>query len=66
MGSFTVSWEDTGESMLCGLRAPAMENPYEGFFIAAGTPDRKHRVDKAKRLLGWQARDTWEAMYRRS
>ena len=66
VGSFTVSWEDTGESMLCGLRAPAMENPYEVFFIAAGTPDRKHRVDKARRLLGWQARDTWEAMYRRS
>lgn len=66
VGSFTVSWEDTGESMLCGLRAPAMENPYEVFFIAAGTPDRKHRVDKARRLLCWQARDTWEAMYRRS
>jgi nucleoside-diphosphate-sugar epimerase len=66
VGSFTVSWEDTGEAFLCGLRAPAMENPYEVFFIATDTPDRKHRVDKARRLLGWQAQDRWEELYRRS
>jgi hypothetical protein len=63
--SFTVSWEDAGESMRYGLRAGEMPSPYEVFFIAADTPDRKYRVDKAKRLLGWQARDNFEHLYRR-
>ena len=64
IGSFLTSWEDTGESFLYGLRAPRMPNPYEVFFICSNTPDRKHRVDKAKRLLGWEARDTFEELYR--
>jgi len=65
LGSFTVSWEDTGEAFLYGLRAPEMPEPYTVFFIAAETPDRKYRVDKAKRLLGWEAKDTFEELYRR-
>lgn len=64
IGSFLISWEDTGESFLYGLRAPQMPNAYEVFFICSNTPDRKHRVDKAKRLLGWEARDTFEELYR--
>ena len=64
-GPFTVSWEDAGESFLCGLRAAEMPNPYETFFICADTPDRRHRVDKAKRLLGWEAKDTFEELLRR-
>lgn len=63
---FTVSWEDTGEAMRCGLRAPAMPRPYEVFFICAPMPDGKYPVDKARRLLGWQARDTWESLYTRT
>ena len=65
VGPFTVSWEDSGESFLYGLRAADMPTPYEVFFICSDTPDRKHRVDKARRLLGWRARDTWEELYRR-
>ena len=49
-----------------GLRAAELPNPYETFFICADTPDRKHRVDKAKRLLGWEAKDTFEELFRRS
>ena len=64
VGTFTVSWEDTGEAFLYGLRAPEMPQPYEVFFICSPTPDRKHRVDKAKRLLAWEARDTFEELYR--
>lgn len=63
--AFTVSWEDSGESFLYGLRAGDMPTPYEAFFIAAATPDRKYRVDKAQRLLGWQAADTFEELYLR-
>jgi nucleoside-diphosphate-sugar epimerase len=65
-GSFTVSWEDTGKAFLSGLRAGKMDQPYEVFFIAAQTPDRKYRVDKAKRLLGWEAKDTFEGLYRKA
>lgn len=65
VGPFTVSWKDSGESFLYGLRAGDMPTPYEVFFIAAETPDRKFRVDKARHLLGWQAQDTFEEMYRR-
>jgi nucleoside-diphosphate-sugar epimerase len=63
---FVVSWEDTGRAMLCGLRAPAMPTPYEAFLICAPQPYRKYPVDKARRLLGWEAADTWEALYDRS
>ena len=65
VSSFTVSWEDSGRSFLHGLRAGDMPTPYEVFFIAAETPDRKYRVDKARRLLGWEAEDTFEELYRR-
>ena len=63
--SFTVSWEDSGESFLYGLRAGDMPTSCEVFFIAPATPDRKYRVDKARRLLGWEAEDTFEELYRR-
>lgn len=65
VGPFSVSWEDSGESFLYGLRAGQMPTPYEVFFIAAPTPDRMYRVDKAKRLLGWEATDTFDAFFRR-
>ena len=53
-----------GEAFLYGLRAPEMSRPYEVFFICTRQPHRKYRVDKAKRLLGWEARDTFEELYR--
>jgi nucleoside-diphosphate-sugar epimerase len=62
-GPFTVSWEDSGRSFLYGLRAGDMPQPYEVFFIAADTPDRKYPVDKARRLLGWEAEDTFEELF---
>lgn len=65
MSPFTVSWEDTGESLLYGLRAAEMPSPYEVFFICASTPHDKYRPDKAKLLLGWEAKDTFEELYRR-
>ncbi|MEE2659386.1 MAG: NAD-dependent epimerase/dehydratase family protein [Candidatus Latescibacterota bacterium] len=62
---FLVSWEDTGEAFVNGLRVPDTPNAYEVFFIAAPTPDGKHSFAKAKRLLGWEATDTWEELYKR-
>jgi hypothetical protein len=43
-----------------------MPTPYEAFLICAPQPYRKYPVDKARRLLGWEAADTWEALYDRS
>ena len=63
---YTTSWEDTGAAFLCGLRAPEMPSPYENFFICARLPHDKYRPDKAKRLLGWEAKDRFEALYVRS
>lgn len=62
---FSVSWEDTGESFLCGLRAPKMPTPHEVFFICAELPHGKFRADKAARLLKWKAKDTFEELYRK-
>ena len=64
MGPYYTSWEDTGEAFLYGLRAPQMPSPYEVFFICSNLPHHKYRVDKARRLLGWEARDTFEELYR--
>jgi hypothetical protein len=43
-----------------------MPSPCEVFLICAEQPHRKYRVDKARRLLDWEAADTREAMLRRS
>ncbi len=64
VGSFTVSWEDTGRAFICGLRAPEMPSPYEVFLICAPLPHGKYRADKAWRLLGWKARDLFADLYR--
>ena len=65
LGPFYTSWEDTGESFLYGLRAAEMPTPYEPFFICSKLPHRHYRVDKAKRLLGWEAQDDFAEMYRK-
>ena len=63
---YTTSWEDTGASLLYGLRAPDMPSPYEDFFICSWLPHDKYRPEKAKRLLGWEARDTFAELYTRA
>src|SRR5438105_1901928 len=56
---------DCGEAFRYGLQAPAPPNPYEVFFIAADAPHGKYRTDKAKRLLGWEARHRFERLWSR-
>ena len=66
VGPFTISWEDTGEAFLSGLRAPDMPRPYEPFFICAGLPHGKYSPARAERLLGWKPQDTFERLYRKN
>jgi nucleoside-diphosphate-sugar epimerase len=64
-GPFSVSWSDTGQAFLHGLRAPTPPRPYEPFFICAPEPGGKFPPRKAKRLLGWEARDRFERLWDR-
>lgn len=66
VGNFTISWEDTGEAFLYGLRGGDTPRPYEPFFICAPAPHGKYSPTKAERLLGWRAKDTFERLYRRA
>jgi nucleoside-diphosphate-sugar epimerase len=63
---FVTSWEDCGEAFLYGLRVPSLPRPYEPFFICADTPHAKYPPHKAKRLLGWEAKDRFERLWTRS
>jgi hypothetical protein len=64
LGPFYTTWEDTGEAFLYGLRAPDMPRPYEPFFITSRLPHGMFRIDKAKRLLGWEPDDRLQELYR--
>ena len=63
---FSTSWEDCGEAFLYGLRAPEMPRPYEPFFICSPLPHGKYRTDKARRLLGWEAKHDFRRLWIRS
>ncbi len=56
--AMTVSWEDAGRAMRHALEAPSLPSPFEIFHILADLPHGKFSNTKAKRLLGWQPRDS--------
>lgn len=64
MISYSVSFDDLGQAYLKGLQVPTLPRPNERFFICAPLPMDKYRPDKAERLLGWRARDTFERFWR--
>ncbi|MFW5744338.1 MAG: NAD-dependent epimerase/dehydratase family protein [Spirochaetota bacterium] len=63
---FSTAWEDLASAFIAALRAPRMERPNERFFVCADLPMGKYRAGKAKRLLGWEAKHTFESFTRRS
>ncbi|MFN3651741.1 MAG: NAD-dependent epimerase/dehydratase family protein [Armatimonadota bacterium] len=63
---FTTRWDDCGEAFLYGLRAPELPRPYEPFFICSDLPHGKYRTDKAKQLLGFEARHRFERLWTRA
>ena len=65
VGPFTISWEDAGEGILYGLRAPDMPSPYEVFAMTADLPHGRYSPSKAHRLLGWRPRHSFERLFRR-
>ena len=54
----TVSWEDAGAAMRRALEAPQLPSPFEIMHVFADLPHGKYTNAKAKRLLGWQPRDS--------
>jgi hypothetical protein len=58
MFPMTVSWEDAGHAIRRALEVPSLPSPYEVFHILADLPHGKYSNEKAKRVLGWQPRDT--------
>jgi nucleoside-diphosphate-sugar epimerase len=62
---YTVSWDDTGESFRCALEVGELPRPFEIFDILADIPHGVLSPSKAKRLLGWQPKDNFEADWKR-
>jgi nucleoside-diphosphate-sugar epimerase len=62
---FAVSWQDAARAIRQALHAPALPRPFEPLHILADLPHGKYRNEKARRLLGWQPRDTLEQHYAR-
>ena len=54
----TVSWEDAGHAVRRALEVATLPSPFETFHILADLPHGKYSNAKARRLLGWQPRDT--------
>ena len=64
-GAFWASWEDTGQAIRAALHAPSFPHPYEVMNIAGDLPHGRFSNERAKRLLGWQPRDSFEHLWRR-
>jgi nucleoside-diphosphate-sugar epimerase len=62
---YATAWDDLPSLLRAALKAPTMPTPNEVFHVTASMPMDKYRPDKARRLLGWQARHTFEHFYTR-
>lgn len=62
---FSVSWTDAALAVRAALEVRALPAPFEYFHIGAELPHGMYPMDKAKRLLGWEARDRFEEYYTR-
>lgn len=60
-----VSWADAARAARAALKVEKMPHPYEYFHIGADLPHGVYRVDKARQLLNWVAKDSLEVFYRR-
>jgi nucleoside-diphosphate-sugar epimerase len=61
----SISWEDAGLAMRRALEAPTLPRPFEVFHILTDLPHGKYSSAKARRLLGWQPRDSLAHLWAR-
>jgi len=59
----TVSWADAARALRRALEVPALPTPFEIIHILADLPHGKYSNAKAKRLLGWQPRDSLASLW---
>jgi len=57
---FTVSWDDAARALRCAVEVEAFPSPYEVMNVLADLPHRVFSNERARRLLGWEPRDTLE------
>jgi nucleoside-diphosphate-sugar epimerase len=60
-----VSWADTGRVIRAALEANALPTPYEEIHVTADVPHGRFSARRAKEVLGWEARDSLEHLWRR-
>ncbi|HEX2036509.1 MAG TPA: NAD(P)-dependent oxidoreductase [Chloroflexota bacterium] len=61
----TVSWEDAARAMHRALETPDLPSPFEIFHILTDLPHGKYSNLKARRILGWQPRDSLAHLWAR-
>jgi nucleoside-diphosphate-sugar epimerase len=59
----TVSWADAARALRRALEVPSLPAPFEIIHILADLPHGKYANAKAKRLLGWQPRDSLASLW---
>jgi nucleoside-diphosphate-sugar epimerase len=59
----TISWADAARALRRALEAPALPSPFEIIHILADLPHGKYSNAKAKRLLGWEPRDSLAGLW---
>ncbi|MCC6443541.1 MAG: NAD(P)-dependent oxidoreductase [Armatimonadetes bacterium] len=59
-----VSWRDSGEAARLAVEVPGLPRPFEVLHILADLPYRKFINEKARRLLGWEPKDTFERIWK--
>ncbi len=66
MNPFAVTFPDAAAAVRCALEADleALPSKCEAFFITADLPQDQVRAGKARRLLGWEPRDSLEGYWR--
>ena len=62
---FTVSWDDTGESMRAAVEVDRLPRPLEVVHVQGNLPHGKYRNDRAREVLRWEPRDRLDALWRR-
>ena len=60
-----VSWNDTARVLRAALEVPALPSPYEEIHVTADVPHGRFSGSRAKELLGWEASDGLESLWRR-
>ena len=60
---FAVSWQDSARAIRLALEVASLPSPFELMNITADLPHGWVRPDRAREVLGWEARDRMEHLW---